>query len=413
MASANRLTEDLVERLCRGLDIAMRAVDEFGSSGYSDEERPENSFDADKPIAEAAMLLYVVGPAQKFPKVASRFNELAERLIVLARSDMIAASIALQPTEIFDLGFTHILLSKLGFTDERFDAFLSECYRSSCRDGKERLAFARVEQRWIKSLWLDDRSWHGWQADVQRSGLSHSVDMLRGRRLDVYGLTHLFMYCSDFGRCTPKLPRPKADILAESRCLLAKCLDTEDFDLAAELLAGWPFLKARWCPTSTFCFQVLRAVEDEVGVLPGGVTSSSKFRKLEGTEKKRYALATGYHTALVMGLLCAATLNSKRLPPVALPNGALRGAGQKLLDMVPEEKRCWRSIADGLAPAQKDAVSTFFLDLGLTRACRTNDFAAMQDLLRVGMNLQIPASPLWLQSAELLSRLGACAQLVA
>ncbi len=410
MSPADCRTNDLIERLCRALQIAIRTVDEFAACGYVDEDRPENSFDGDKPVAEAAMLLYVSARCRTVPLIERLTRTLAERLIPYARSEKVAVHIALHPAELYDRAFTHILLTRLGYEDERFDTFLRDCQNSSCARGKERLAFANIEQQWISDVHRQLNPNIRWKADLKTTALAHSVDVLRGRRLDAYGLTHLFMYCTDFGRRKARLPRPKSVIFAEARSLLAKCLDTEDYDLAAELLAGWPMLKVKWCPASTFCFHILRTIEDEVGVLPGGVTSTQKFGRLEGAERSRYALATGYHTAMVMGLLCAAILSSGRMPD-ARSGGKISGASNRLLHLIPESERRWARIIEGLSLDQKDSIADLILDIGLTRACRLNDFSEMQELLLESARLGIPCSPLALQSAEMLSRLGALSTL--
>src|SRR5262249_11119324 len=144
-----------------------------------------------------------------------------------------------------------------------------------------------------------------WQIDLKNSVLNWPIDLLGGLKEDAYALTHLVIYCTDFGFEARGLPRPQSAVLAEARSFLAKCLDEEDYDLAAEILMIWPQFGTSWCSSSAFGFRVLLNVEDQVGVLPSVRTKTERLNKLQGDAKTRYAFATAYHTALVMGLLCA------------------------------------------------------------------------------------------------------------
>src|SRR5262249_36406125 len=231
----------------------------------------------------------------------------------------ILLSMSLHPSVCVEFAIPHILLSKLGSKDEQFDDFLRLCLNSECSKGHERPPFASLEKNWILNLWADTTAGAEWDVDLNQSVLNWPIDLLGGMKEDAYALTHLAIYCTDFGfQMMKALPRPTSIILAEARSFLAKCLDEEDYDLSAEILMMWPQLDVPWCASSAFGFRVLAAVEDEVGVLPSVRTRRERLNKLHGDEKTRYAFATGYHTALVMGLLCAVSLH-KETPPTELP----------------------------------------------------------------------------------------------
>ena len=93
--------------------------------------------------------------------------------------------------------------------------------------------------------------------------------------------------------------------------LLAGYMDAEDYDLAGELLLAWPLMGAPWSPSAAFAFRVLASIEDQVGVLPCGNVNLAHLAQLEGEERARYALGTAYHTAYVMGFLCAASASTR------------------------------------------------------------------------------------------------------
>jgi len=231
---------DLVIRLSRALDIAEIAIKSFATDGYIDTDAPENSFKPEKVIAETAMLLYSASTANRFSGIAERVDRIGGLLVSYARSQQTLLNIALHPSLCINYAIPHILLSKLGYTDEGFDNFLKCCLDSQSRNGHERPPFASMEQNWIRSIWLGTTNLREWKSALRKSVLYEPIDILGGLHQDAYAFTHLMMYCTDFGFRTPIFPRPKTFILNEAQSLLAKCLDNEDYDLAAELILAWP-----------------------------------------------------------------------------------------------------------------------------------------------------------------------------
>ena len=120
---------------------------------------------------------------------------------------------------------------------------------------------------------------------------------------------------------------PPPVILTEAAALLARYMDAEDYDLSGEIAARLAVQRARHgVPAAAFAFRVLASVEDQAGVLPCGNINLARLAKLEGEARARYALATAYHTAYVMGFLCAASLRPGRAPPVRIVGPSVRKA---------------------------------------------------------------------------------------
>ncbi len=404
---------DLKARLCRALDIAKRALELFAVNGYADAEVPENSFRPEKPIAEVAMLIYAASAASRFPEVASRIEGIARLLVPGARSQQTLLNIALHPSLSIDFAVPHVLLTKLGYSDAGFDDFLRSCLDSQARRGHERPPFASLEQRWITSLWTGTDPGRDWRPDLLNSVLHQPYDILGGLRQDAYAFTHLVMYCTDFGFRAPRFPRPRSVILGEARSLFAKCLDDEDYDLAAEVLLAWPLSRARWGATAAFGFRVLARVEDQVGVLPAGTTKADRLNKLEGKERAEYALGTAYHTALVMGLLCAASLRPGRAPPTRITGPEIeRSFLDRLLQYLDADQGHWQPELTGLTESERDALVPLLLDIAIAQRCRKHDYGAVSELLRAASQHGMASSPLCGQAAQLLERLAACSQAI-
>jgi len=397
---------DLEIRLCRALDIAKRTVKFFAANGFTDADSPANNFGAEKPIAETAMLLYAASAVSCRPNVAARIAEVAQFLVPYARSDRMLLNIALNPSRAFVFAVPHVLLTKLGYRDTGFDDFLISCVTSQARNGHEQPPFASLERRWISSLWTGQDPGPGWRADLLNSVLKWPVDILGGFRDNAYAFTHLFMYCTDFGHKAFRFPRRRSIVFGEASSLLAKCLDAEDYDLAGEILMSWPLTGAAWCSPAVFGFRVLARLEDKIGFLPCGNTKIDHLNQLEGEERTRYALGTAYHTAYVMGFLCAASLRPNRAPPVRITGRrAERTCLDRLLCFVDKDQGHWQSEFSDLREAEQRVLAPLLLDIAIVQKYRKHDYKAMSELLVLACQYRIASSPLCGQAAELLERL--------
>jgi hypothetical protein len=397
---------DIITRLCRALDITKKSVTLFSEGGYTDREVIENSFRPDKPIAEAAMLVYAASGATQHPAVADRVNDLSRSLASLVRSKRIMLSMALHPSVCVEFAVPHILLSKLGFEDEHFDLFLNQCITSQASRGHERPPFASLERQWILALRSDTELGRDWQIDLEQSVLKWPIDILGGLKEDAYALTHLVMYCTDFGFDVKRLPRPSAAVLADARSLLARCLDEEDYDLGAEVLMIWPQLGAPWCASSAFAFRVLVTVEDQVGVLPSVRTRTDRLNRLEGDDRTLYAFATAYHTALVMGLLCAVSLRAGRTPPAKLSGSPIDTVViDELLSFIDADQGHWQPVFHSLPHSERVTLAPLLLDIALAQKFRTRNYDAVNELLGMADRYGMDQSPLLIQASEMLDRL--------
>ena len=204
--------------------------------------------------------------------------------------------------------------------------------------------------------------------------------------------------------------------------MLARSLDEEDYDLAAEILLSWPLTGHSWSAISTFAFWVLRNIEDRVGFLPTASTRIATLERLEGVERKKYFLATSYHTIYVMGLLCAVSLQPGNLPPEELPRGET-GQAQRETGQAQSETGCgsaaairpylmqdaprphWLEEFDRLPPAEKNILSGLLLDVAIHRNVRIKKYGVVFELLQLAYDLGIANTAMAAQAARLLERL--------
>ena len=400
---------DLETRLCRALDLAKKTVNYFAIDGYTDKESPVYSFGPDKPVAETAMLIYAASASSHRPSVASRVDEIARLLAPHARSERVLVEIALHPALAFKFAVPHVLLTKLGYCDAPFDDFLKSCVLSQARNGHDRPPSASLERSWISSLWNGQDSNACLRADLFNSVLNWPIDILGGLRDDVYAFTHLIMYCTDFGFQTRRLPRSRSIILGEARSLLARYLDAEDYDLSGEILLTWPLTGATWGPLAAFGFRLLASVADQAGVLPCGNINLSRLTQLEGEERARYALGTAYHTAYVMGFLCAASLRPGRVPPTKIIGPRFeKTCLSRLLRYVDDDQGHWQSEFSSLKDEEQRVLTPLILDLAIMQKCRRHDYEATRQILSLACDYDISGSPMCRQAAELMERIANC-----
>lgn len=410
-------TRDLVRRLCHALEIAAHTIDRLAATGYTDPHEPSNNLRPEKIIAETGLLLLAASTAAHHEDVRAPMAQLAQRLVPYARSDRMLLGICLEPSVALEYAQAHVCLSRIGHRDPRVDALLQQSVDAHAHAGRERPPHRMLEQEWTL---------RGWQAALQRdcrpgntarmSVLNHPMDLLTSSREDVYAFTHALMYVTDFNLVPQRLPRSRAAILADAEAALARCLDDQDYDLAGEVLLAWPLTGTSWTPAGAFGFRVLARVEDDAGFLPAPSTRLDRAARLSEADRGDYLLATAYHTAYVMGLLCAAALQPERAPPRTLPVERPRGhrGPEPLLAWLDARgpRQHWRDDLDRLAPSERAATTSLLFNIALRRAVSRRAFAELPDLLELGVALGLAGLPAARQAAELLVRLGTCSSIL-
>jgi hypothetical protein len=361
-----------------------------------------------KIVAEAAMLLRAVRrvPADVSAEMARSAEALASRLIPHARSTRVLVGIALHPPLALDYAAAHIVLSSAGWPDAGFDGVLRSSLNAN-GTGRERVPHRELEQAWLRRL-AGDPPQESIQSILPRTALGTGVDVLFGTRDDVYALTHALLYATDFGGRLPPLPRADDEILSEAQSALAGALDDDDYDLAGELLLAWRLLAADTQPVPSFAFRVLAAVEDEVGFLPSLAIDGEGYERHPADARREYVTATTYHTAFVMGLLCAVALRRPETGPGptdgrTAPPEAVAALLAELEDR--ETQPQWLKQLGRLPEEHQGALAPLVRDVALRRAARRLDLVALRRVLALSLEARITPSPAALQAARMVGRL--------
>ncbi len=400
----------LLKHLGLALGIAERTVRFLGAEGFSGADLPEGNFAAEKPLAETAMLLYLASRERSDAAIQKTFDGLVEDLIPYARSRQMAWDALRHPSVCLQLATPHILLGILGRPDSRFDDLLARSEAARASRGHEVVPYRELEIIWLRSLWRNQIPGRELEETARKTAMGNPIDLLNGTRDDAYAHTHSVMYYTDFGNWQRPLPRPVEEFLGESAAVLARALIVEDYDLAAEALMAWPLTSSAWSPAAAFGFRVVASLEDIVGFLPAGPLASRRLLELTGDEKTKFALASSYHTAFVMGMLCASSLKPTMASPFEIAGPAFPATLiEGLHALIRKTGAHWEQVFQSLSPIEQAALAPFLLDVAMIQSSRTGDFAQMAGLLETAVRNGMADTTLCAQSAELLSRMAAFA----
>ena len=408
--------DDLARRLTQVLGIARKVIDRLVPDGYTDPAEPVNNLRPEKLISETALLLFAASTADSDEDVRSTVDELAQELIPYARDERMLLGVCLEPALAWDYAAAHVLLTRIGFPDPGFDQLLGQAAGAQPRSGRERVPYRVLEQEWLQNNWHDKSA--EWVAAPSLAALGSVVnqpmDVLSGSREDVYAFAHGLMYIADFNVHPTGWPRPTDDILGEAEAAVARCLDEQDYDLGGEVLLAWPLTGQPWSAAATFGFRVLAGVEDQVGFLAAPSTRLERLEGLQGDERSDYLLATAYHTAYVMGLLCATSLQPGKAPPVRIPvDGAVAGSAAQILPFLEDGSADlhWMVEFRRLSGEERDAIAGMLFTIAVRRHIHLRQFGQLHKLLEVCHRLGLSDAPAASQTAEMLSRLATLALL--
>jgi hypothetical protein len=398
----------LLKRLGLALKIARRTVRFLGEDGFDGAELPEGNFAAEKPLAETAILLYAASQERAHLAIRERFDGLVEDLIPYARSKRMAWDVLRFPSICLQLATPHIILNTLGREDSRFDALLSGAEAAGASRGHEAVPYRELEIVWLRSIWRNDTPGSELEEIARKTALGNPIDLLNGTRDDAYAHTHAVMYYTAFGNWQSPLPRPAEEFLGESAAVLARALMMEDYDLAAEALMAWPLTSSNWSAAAAFGFRVVASLEDKAGYLPAARFASKRILELNGDEKTKHALASSYHTAYVMGMLCAVSLKPEMTSPFEITGPQFPPSLiDSLVAALPKTGAHWEHVFQSLTPNEQAALGPFLLDVAIIQSSRKRDFAQVARLLETAIRNGMAGTTLCAQSAELLSRIAA------
>lgn len=370
-----------LERLYRILDTVERCIPILGVHAG---DQAGQGFKREKFMCETALLLYASFRGSDDEGMRRRCRELGAMLAPQLRGDEVIALMALRPSMIPELSVGHVCLGQIGLADAAFDATIARLLEFGHKPPE------RVSWKDLESAWLAARSDHfkppdGLATSIARTALAVGFDCLTAKREELYAFTHGVIYFTDFGHRPLTPPRDLALILRDAEGALVRCMDDDDFDLAAELLMTWPFFGVPMSPIARFCLHVLMGVEEEAGFLPSLTLDLAKIGELDPEQGTRKLLDEAYHTIYVMGLLYAALLRGGQAAPetAAAPTVA-PAPGMSLPARQRHGKQAapqWEKYHAGLPPTERARLDGFVAGVALARALQANDLAGVRRIV--------------------------------
>lgn len=317
-----------------GLDVYAGFWQEEQQAAPKKDEPASLVNQSDKVIVEAALLAYVASTVlTKDDPDYDVLNSLIEKVKLCTRSERVQVLFLRFPHTAASLGIAHVLLSRLGHGDEKFDALVRAALESGHAEAVERLPYRDMDLRWLLGI-LNPSTAPQFDDLLPHSILTSCVHPIYASDLDVYAITHGVMYLTDFGRYElPYSLDPQRLGQMIDSCLAWHIL-SNNFDLLGELLLSAACIPNAWSPYTSVGWQLLASMWDELGFLPSCTFESSRYAQLSGERANAYAFIHIYHTTFVAGLLCAALLRHPETggdfyrwePAAAVPESLLERA---------------------------------------------------------------------------------------
>lgn len=397
--------ENLLTRLEKVLDFAERAIPVLAI--LPDEACGHGRFRREKFISETALLLYAAHAAsQQSDRITKKVRRIALHLEQFARSQSILTMMRIRPTAASELAVAHACLTKLGLPDSAFHERVSSVLLSPMQVLTEKLPWKELEKKWFADI-------SGIAVSVDTASImSHLIinkglNALSARREETYAFTHALIYLSDFGQSMVEVTRPKEELGLDADCALARCLDDDDFDLAAETLMTWPYLRLEWSSTAKFAFEVLLTVEDAVGYLPSLSLRKDAFASQRSTEQDAYFLLEAYHTVFVMGLLCAACLTTGHYPVSGYSCSQHSQLTSPVWSHLSVRKPVpqWQKQFHECNGVGQHSLTSFLVAVGLRRSLDAGNFVQYRSILALVVDHSLPVTPAVVQGIETLGLL--------
>lgn len=400
----NAPQNDFSRRCLKSLLLAKFVLESFETAPANSPDRTPaaGGLWREKVAAETAMLLLFARPLCDSAEVAAVFAEILHLLTPLARSPSVLATVCINPGIARDVSVGHAALSHLGFPDPAFDTLLTEAL-SGPDTGPEMLPHRKLEQWWLSRLWTPILPPTGTETFwLSETAIGRPLETLCGSRLDYYGFTHSAMYATDLG--SRRLPggRPPEELTQDAEAALAYSLETDDFDLTAEILLIWPLLGLPLPAAAHFALRVLQRREDELGFLPSRSFDEHHFKNLPPSARPAYAAASSYHTGYVMGFLCAKLSTVDLLARICCTSVPTLPLLRHSNSHTPQGY--WLKSFIDLPQSNQASLGPLLLTVLLQKAAVAGDMVAITSLLEIARDFQLLRGPAVRQAAALLMR---------
>ena len=394
----------LAGRMAYALDFARRTVVHLITEGHAAGEDDPWYVRPEKIIAEAALLMVYAKAGKPDAAVKEALAALYDVLEPLARSKAVLGNICLKPAMALDYGCAHLCLSYLGYPNALFDEAMEQALRANKHT--ERTPYRMLEQAWLKTLWKGAGTQQELALWSSLGCLNQAPDLFSESSDDVYATTHAAMYLFFDGQAAA--PVDTDSLIAYLESWLVIYMDKQDYDIAGEVLQAWAMTGRPFSTIALFSLTCLVEIEKRVGFLPAPNLDLSLIEGREQQERRTYIYSVNYHTAFVMGLLCASLFRRGEWHACETDAACYDAEWNALLkaELQTGTPAHWMDYYKTLEAPQKEALMPWLYQVVLTRKIRGYDYDAAKKLIDRAKGTAMENLVISQQAVELLSRIG-------
>lgn len=300
---------ELEDRVVAALGLAREHVarlDELARF-WSDERTDPLVRLRDKFVVEAA-LLALIASRSRSTRLRAEATGLANDLSPHVRTEENRALLARDPHVATPLGLAHAALTLCGAPDPVFDKAVRRAYEAGLAFAAERLPYRSLEVHWIQSL-LTRKRRAAPRHLIKASVTSARLDPMLLPVPEVYAITHVILFDSDFGRSRPSASLRRRDLRHALDALLAGFVASPNLDLIGELLLS-RLIVGGVSPHVQVAWALLWDVWTTLGFVPSPGLNASEFAKLSGDAAAAYAVRHTYHSTFVAAMLAVHVLDT-------------------------------------------------------------------------------------------------------
>ena len=169
---------------------------------------------------------------------------------------------------------------------------------------REMLPFHRIELRNLLDFGNFTHRLPSYETLYQSSILSKPLNILYMTDRDIYSVTHVLFFLSDFGwrPLTMISPSQLEQICRKVEQRLKMCIQRKNWDLVGELLICYHCLGENTSMLYRAGWQALIDAQWESGAVPGPNYKQMKSENFEDSKQQEYVFQQCYHTTLVAAL---------------------------------------------------------------------------------------------------------------
>jgi len=256
----------------------------------------------DKLIAETALLLYIVNRLPKTYGLNDLVLQIANKIEKYARNPKHLLMLSYNPQAVIGVGLAHVMLNKLGITNDFFDETIRLAFSSKFISSVDRPNFRQMEMEWLYGVYENTQA--NFSDLLPCSLILKPMHPIYMRREDAYAITHALMYITNFGE-TDFNDIDKSILSGFVENCISWCLAYADWDLLIEVLIVDLLIDNEKSQFYLMADNILNKIFAQDKVIQSLNFSNDRYNELEQQDKEAYFMMQAYHTTYVYAIFRA------------------------------------------------------------------------------------------------------------